>query len=293
MVHNISDLKSLISKHNLNHLEANILKASRPCLKMKMTPIQNDEIVTLGTSRFGGHPDVPKTFEWLYADDRPLTFMAQFRLSDFAQYSEFSMLPAQGMLYFFYEADAQPWGDYDDKEGSSVIYIQDENTPLHRLAHPIADGEFDEIKALAPHYISFEKRLSLPNEGYNEPQYVGLSITEDEDVDAYINLLNEMQGDESRHQLFGYPSVIQYFIEWESMVYSKEKAEQQSLKDKLVENRQLQYDMMRNWQFLFQIDSDDDLDIMWGDVGIIYISIPKDSLAKKQFEDSWTILQCY
>ncbi|MEM6527112.1 MAG: DUF1963 domain-containing protein, partial [Chloroflexota bacterium] len=47
-----------------------------------------------------------------------------------------------------------------------------------------------------------------------------------------------------------------------------------------------------NWQILFQIYSDDDLDMMWGDSGILYVCIPIDSLKNRKFDDSWTIMQC-
>jgi uncharacterized protein YwqG len=38
-------------------------------------------------------------------------------------------------------------------------------------------------------------------------------------------------------------------------------------------------------QLLFQIDTDDSLNVLWGDVGIIYITIPKTSLVAKRFQD--------
>ncbi|MEO1646233.1 MAG: DUF1963 domain-containing protein, partial [Chloroflexota bacterium] len=65
-------------------------------------------------------------------------------------------------------------------------------------------------------------------------------------------------------------------------------------KDEEQYERQLEEisEKAKDWQFLFQIDSDDRLNAMWGDAGILYILIPKTSLADLKFEDSWTIMQC-
>ncbi|WP_318617105.1 DUF1963 domain-containing protein [Sporosarcina sp. YIM B06819] len=44
---------------------------------------------------------------------------------------------------------------------------------------------------------------------------------------------------------------------------------------------------------LFQMDSDEKLDVMWGDVGILYFCIDKHDLQDKQFEKVKFTLQCY
>ena len=44
---------------------------------------------------------------------------------------------------------------------------------------------------------------------------------------------------------------------------------------------------------LFQMDSDDDLDVMWGDVGILYFCIDKHDLQDQQFNKTKFTLQCY
>lgn len=44
---------------------------------------------------------------------------------------------------------------------------------------------------------------------------------------------------------------------------------------------------------LFQMDSSEELDIMFGDAGILYFLIPTDALKDKRFEEAEIIMQCY
>jgi uncharacterized protein YwqG len=47
-----------------------------------------------------------------------------------------------------------------------------------------------------------------------------------------------------------------------------------------------------DWILLLQIDTDDDVKMMWGDGGMLYFWIKKDDLKESRFENSWMILQC-
>ncbi len=48
-----------------------------------------------------------------------------------------------------------------------------------------------------------------------------------------------------------------------------------------------------DWTLLFQIDSDDNAQMMWGDGGMLYVWIRRQDLAARNFEKNWTILQCF
>ena len=49
----------------------------------------------------------------------------------------------------------------------------------------------------------------------------------------------------------------------------------------------------RELVLLFQMDSDEDLNVMWGDLGIIYFCIDKEDLENKAFSNTKFTLQCY
>ena len=44
---------------------------------------------------------------------------------------------------------------------------------------------------------------------------------------------------------------------------------------------------------LFQMDSDDELEVMWGDAGMLYFCIEKQDLFHKRFNKVKFTLQCY
>jgi uncharacterized protein YwqG len=48
-----------------------------------------------------------------------------------------------------------------------------------------------------------------------------------------------------------------------------------------------------DWTLLLQIDSDDRVGMMWGDVGMLYFWIRRQDLASRKFDKVWTILQCH
>ncbi len=48
----------------------------------------------------------------------------------------------------------------------------------------------------------------------------------------------------------------------------------------------------KKWRLLLQIDSNEENEMMWGDVGRLYFWIKKDDLINKNFDKSWFSLQC-
>lgn len=47
------------------------------------------------------------------------------------------------------------------------------------------------------------------------------------------------------------------------------------------------------WRLLMQIDWDARLDFHWGDLGTLYVMLPRASLAARQFDDAWMTVQCH
>jgi uncharacterized protein YwqG len=48
----------------------------------------------------------------------------------------------------------------------------------------------------------------------------------------------------------------------------------------------------RNWRLLLQLDSNEEAEMMWGDLGRIYFWIKKDDLRDRQFDKCWFAFQC-
>jgi uncharacterized protein YwqG len=47
------------------------------------------------------------------------------------------------------------------------------------------------------------------------------------------------------------------------------------------------------WQLLAQVDSDDELDWSWGNVGRVYVWVPERDLRKARFDRCQVVLQSY
>lgn len=51
--------------------------------------------------------------------------------------------------------------------------------------------------------------------------------------------------------------------------------------------------LINQWQLLFQLDSDDESALCWGDAGLLYFWILRPDLAQRQFNHHWLALQCF
>ncbi len=48
----------------------------------------------------------------------------------------------------------------------------------------------------------------------------------------------------------------------------------------------------KDWRLLLQFSSDDDLGVMWGDLGELYFWVKEQDSVEGDFSDVWLILQC-
>lgn len=92
----------------------------------------DEETWPLGSSKLGGYPDLPASVKWPKYKGKRVDFLCQINLKDVRTVHSGSLLPGNGMLWFFFNEDC--WGyDPDHKDGWKVIFSP---TPgrLHRQA---------------------------------------------------------------------------------------------------------------------------------------------------------------
>jgi len=218
-----------------------------------------------GASKFGGAPDLPPDIETPHKDGKPLTLIAQLSLSDAALAGDARPLPASGVLSFFYDTEEQPWGgEEDDRGGWKVLYFEDP-AELERREVP-------EELMLPEFAASFRAQETLDTDAI-----INMDI-DDAAGEAIFELLEEGA---PHHRMLGHPFAVQNPVFTEIAHYCG-GIEDWDEAEKAAED----------YVLLFQMDSDDDLDAVWGDLGMLYFCIHEKDLAEKRFDRTQMVMQC-
>jgi uncharacterized protein YwqG len=275
-------IRALFQINELTRVSDQIIGLLRNAIGIKTRPVESKTGAPIGASKIGGWPDLPASTHWPEWREQPIPFLAQIRLSEIAHLDEANELPHSGMLYFFFDEEALE-GPYPlINESWRVIY--DVSNPLD-LQHTPAASEIDRVYPECT--LEFSSRLTLPPFESYYLQNLGLSYSAFErdappeqrkEADAYMDLEQQLDGSYDstapHHQLLGHPYQIQGDLLWE------------------CEQDTGQSNETTDWRLLFQIDTDDDANMMWGDTGILYFYISQQALAARDFSQVHLIMQC-
>lgn len=237
-------------------------------------------------SHLGGSPLATPDLIWPSRDGRPLAFLARVDLAQLQRTLPVEWLPPNGALLFFYDVAEQPWGfDPKDRDGWRVVYL--ENPELAEMPFPLT---LDAANRLPRQFLAFHAIRSYPS---CQRDAVAALQFSDAELEQYDALQLRVFGDRPRHQLAGYPTPIQNDdMESESQFASHGIDLGDSGAGSTPRAMALR-EGSSEWRLLFQIDSDDAADMMWGDVGTIYFWIREPDARARQFEACWLILQCH
>jgi len=215
----------------------------------------------LWESKVGGQPYIPKGQEWPAAHDgRGLFFLAQLNFGEMPALPPF---PTQGIVQFFILDDDLYGMDFDDGENQDtfrVIFHPEviQNEAILRTPSPML-RDFDEL----PHHPdeSYPLKFSLQEEvaaitDYRFYEYFGQDFfrqfgEKEWDVMDEFGKIVRPQG----HKIGGYA----YFTQ--------------------DDPRRPDDPML----LLFQLDSDELMDLMWGDMGVGHFFIREKDLAARDF----------
>lgn len=240
-----------------------------------------------GFTRIGGDPIVPPGFVWPMRGDVPLGFLAQVDISEarsaWGNHLEntddtlsISELPEMGALYFFIDYENEPWGIDANEVGSfSVIHCPDITGATPMRPPSISENKFD---GLAEGVMSLSRIEScLPLELWSNNWTRKMCAKEDE---AFNSAMEKAFNNNPRHQLLGFPDPVQY----------------PGMNEECAEMAKKAFGLTsvnpNDWKLLLQIDTDDDLDLIWGDMGKVYFWIDQNDLKSHRFDRAWAILQC-
>lgn len=270
-----------------------IINAIKPSIRLKTTGLNND---SKKISKLGGIPDLPVGFDWPITsyDSFAFSFLAQIKLGEIHKFDLENELPETGFLYFFQDMRTfdsgkvfyfeSPKGFYRPSVPSELLPRKNWFQKLFRLKASSkilkeSDIEiYNEYHIISPDSLIIENIILQKDKGINR-----YDILKGEE---FYEEIHQSEGGfnehESNHHLLGNYNAIQSAFEELSCI---DYIEGESPKDRIKRGRE--------WKLLFQIDSDNNLNISWGDWGKIYFFIHKDDLKNKNFEKAKATGQCY
>jgi uncharacterized protein YwqG len=236
-------------------------------------------------SYFGGRPHLPKGTAWPVWRGRRLGFLARLSLSEINAVRTIEWLPPTGALLFFYDIEEQPWGFDPEHRGScAVLHVQDLDEPLS------PSSEVEEGMSFGRTNVAFKEIEVLPST--ERPEVVALDLSEEE-INGYEELSNDPFQGLPRHQVGGLPTPVQddgMELECQLVSHGLNCGDSAGYNDPRA--KQLMPGV-KDWRLLFQIDSDDDVGMQWGDSGTLYVWIREDEARIGNFGNPWLIAQSF
>ncbi len=239
---------------------------------------------TSAFTQLGGIPRLPEDFVWPLYKGSPHAFLGQIDLAELRG-SLSSFLPATGVLSFFYDEEQRAWGfDPDDRGGWLVHFHDGDLAALKSWTHrqDIPAYCFSKRKAVAPHRIE------------TMPYFRAVLDTIpdwDRDGEAYLELVRDVFAGLPQHQVLGHPDPVQE----DTMERTCQLASNgiylgnpSGFKDRRRADLE---SAAGDWKLLLQLDSDAELDWLWGSGGKLYFWIREMDAKARDFSRVWLELQ--
>jgi uncharacterized protein YwqG len=260
-----------------------------PAIGFALFPKANLQI---GISKVGGAPDLPDEFAWPENRGRKLDFLLQVNLAEVGAQDDRHLLPASGILSFFYDLERQPWAyDPADLNGFRVVYTP----PNEQLTSWRPPNEDDVLPECAIQWFAMQ---TLPHFGSRAfDRFSESAQLSDEEREAYDQMVRDMEQayrpetSSSNHHLLGHSDNVQGDMQLEAQLvtnglYCGNPTGYRDPRRKTLEAG------ADDWMLLLQLDSDDSVGFMWGDIGMLYYWIRRDDLEAGCFDKVWMTMQC-
>ena len=284
LIANRSDVLRRIRTAGLDRVQQAVEGLVMDSIRVSTRPFEGGLVAV---SKLGGNPDLPAGESWPERSGKPLAFIGQFRMRDMAPYDSEKVLPDDGMMWFFYDAEDQPWGDFADRGGWKTIYRNVSGSAVKPTEPP---SNLPEACRFAPCLAQFSTEATLPGSESFRVQVLNL---DDDEAEAYTELLGWLGGgDVGRHRLLGHPDTIQGEMEDQCERESRSPYYLYFKEDQKTARLAELAERSRAWRLLCQIDSDGNTGMEWGDTGRLYYWVRGDALRERNLDDVWLVLQC-
>ncbi|SRR6266487_163268 len=278
-----ADLQAVFVAAGLSRLVKDIDRLARPSIRITAAEV-DESLLYVGASKLGGVPDLPTGAAWPEWKGLPQSFIAQIRLDDVGQYDTEKVLPQSGMLWFFYDAQQQTFGeDPADRGGWQVLYTDGDLNALQRALAPTALPATSQYHACL---LSFASELTLSQQPKLEIPKLDWS---DEDQKKYETVLATLSSQVDRatphHRMLGNPDTIQDDMRLECQLASNGVTDIDDPRAAALSKGAM------DWQLLLQVDTDDTIGMRWGNTGMLYYWISLADLQARRFDSTWLVLQ--
>lgn len=193
-------------------------------------------------------------------------------------------LPRTGILWLFYDAVAQVWGfTPGDAPGFRVLYAADPRdfAPRPPPAARAPPEAYVEVALVPEPWFDLPPSGGIHLDGLHLP-----AATAEQFSDLHIDLDHR-----ANHKAGGWPDLVQNPMEEECALVTAGIYMGEPGNRRTEEARRILAEP-NDWRLLVQIGSDDDAEMMWGDLGRLYLWIREADLSAGRFDRTWLILQC-
>lgn len=245
----------------LKPFQLNIESTSKSYIEIKAT---KDSQLNLWQSKFGGFPYLPKTFPYPKdSKNQPMVLLAQI---NFNETPKLDIFPQSGILQFYISNNDDLYGlnfkDQSDQNGFRVLYFPEIIQDKDQL---IVNFDFLPKVDMVPLGESCKLEYSL--------QHMPVS-TVDYHFEEKIFNTNKPSSDDIKYKIYDqyeelFPAIGHKIGGYPFFTQHDPRADEKYKND--------------NFILLFQMDTDGDNDIMWGDAGVGNFFIREKDLQEKDF----------
>lgn len=279
---NKSDLQAAFQAAGLARLTKDIDALAKSSIRLVTTPA-TETTLAIGNSKLGGVPDVGLDFVWPTWKGLPQSFIAQIRLEDAHPYDVDGVLPSQGLLWFFYDAQQQTYGAAPTDKGGWSILFAEKPAHLQRATVPATLPTTSQFQACT---LSFSSEITLSLQPHFELTNFDWTDEEQQKYETFIATFPTPEDRSAIHnRLLGNPETLQDDMRLQCQYVSNGVTDESDSKAVELAKGAME------WQLLFQVDSDEHAGMCWANTGLLYYWLKKADMQTRQFAASWLVLQ--
>ena len=216
----------------------------------------------------------------------PLAFIGQLNLAELAASAPLEGWPKEGILAVFYGSVSG--FDPLERGGSRVLFYPDGKV----LAPADPPTGLPESQRFPERKVSFRREWTLPSNPRRVWPKEDYRTLRRQLEPLRRQLASVLSDKEPIHRCAGHPDEIQGDMRLECQlvtngIFCGDSGGYQDPRVKTLEGG------AADWRLLLQVDSDEKLKWMWGDIGRIYFWARQQDIAARDFGGAWAILQCY